>query len=85
MEHCSWAIESGWTWTGASTTTKDTWTEIWGDGADAAVENIGAAIKSFEIKIYINTITLKQLLIIFRRTRSALERWTVYCFIGIEQ
>ena len=44
MENCSWAIESGWTWIGGSTTTKDTWTEIWGYGADAAAENDGAII-----------------------------------------
>ena len=37
MQNRAWAIESGWSWTGGSTTTKDTWTEIWGDGADAAV------------------------------------------------
>ena len=43
IENYSWAIESRWTWTGGSTTTKDTWTEIWGD---AAVENIGAAISN---------------------------------------
>ena len=27
-----WSIESGWTWAGWSFSTKDTWTEIWGDG-----------------------------------------------------
>ena len=27
-----WAKESGWTWSGGTTTTKDVWTEIWGDG-----------------------------------------------------
>ena len=27
-----WSIESGWTWSGGSTTSLDTWTEIWGDG-----------------------------------------------------
>ena len=44
MENCSWAIESGWTWTGGSTTSKDTWTEIWGDGADAAVKDSAAIV-----------------------------------------
>ena len=43
MENRAWAIESGWTWSGGTTTTKDTWTEIWGDGADSAVKD-GAAI-----------------------------------------
>ena len=38
-------IESRWTWSGGTTTSKDTWTEIWGDEANAAVENDGAAIK----------------------------------------
>ena len=28
----TWTIESGWTWSGGSATSKDTWTEIWGDG-----------------------------------------------------
>ena len=27
----SWAIETGWAWSGGSITTKDTWVEIWGD------------------------------------------------------
>ena len=33
-ENRVWAIESGWTWSGGTTTSKDTWTEIWGDGVD---------------------------------------------------
>ena len=49
MENCSWAIESGWTWTGGSTTTKDTWAEIWGDEADASAENDGAIISNKEV------------------------------------
>ena len=28
----SWLIETGWNWFGGSSTSKDTWTEIWGDG-----------------------------------------------------
>ena len=28
----SWAIENGWSWSGGSLTTKDVWTEVWGDG-----------------------------------------------------
>ena len=28
----TWTVESGFTWTGGSSTTKDTWTEICGDG-----------------------------------------------------
>ena len=28
----SWSIESGWVWSGGKSNTKDTWTEIWGDG-----------------------------------------------------
>ena len=28
----SWIIEAGWNWSGGTPTTKDTWTEIWGDG-----------------------------------------------------
>ena len=44
-ENLAWAIESGWTWSGGPTTSKDTWTEIWGDEADAAAKD-GAAIVS---------------------------------------
>ena len=43
MENRAGVIETGWTWTGGSTSSKDTWSEIWGDGAGAAVKN-GAAI-----------------------------------------
>ena len=28
----SWTIEVGWNWSGGTPTTKDTWTEVWGDG-----------------------------------------------------
>ena len=28
----SWSIETGWRWSGGNSKTKDTWTEIWGDG-----------------------------------------------------
>ena len=28
----SWTIEVGWSWSGGTSTAKDTWTEIWGDG-----------------------------------------------------
>ena len=44
MENRAGAIESWWTWTGGSTTSKDTWTEIWGDGADAAVKDDAAIV-----------------------------------------
>ena len=43
MENCTWAIETSCTWSGGNSSTKDTWTEIWGDGADAAVKD-GATI-----------------------------------------
>ena len=44
MENHVGAIESGWTWNGGSTTSKDTWTMIWGDGADAAVKDDAAIV-----------------------------------------
>jgi cysteine-rich repeat protein len=28
----SWNVEFGWSWTGGSTTTQDSWSDIWGDG-----------------------------------------------------
>ena len=49
MENSEGAIETGWTWTGVSISSKDICTEIWGDGAGAAVKD-GAAVV-FEYKI----------------------------------
>ena len=55
----AWTIEQGYTWTGGTPANKDTWTEIWGDGADAAAKD-GAAIvilvtiDFFNKKIFIN-------------------------------
>ena len=39
MENYVGAAETGWTWSGCSSLTKDTCSEIWGDGADAAVKD----------------------------------------------
>ena len=50
MENRAGAIETGWTWTGGSTSSKDRWSEIWGDGAGAAAENIDIAILNFKKK-----------------------------------
>ena len=44
-ENRAWAIESGWTWSGGTTPSKDTWTEIWGDRIDAAVKDDAAIVK----------------------------------------
>ena len=44
MENRAGAIEAGWTWTGGSTSSKDTWSEIRGDGADAAVKDCAAVV-----------------------------------------
>ena len=43
MKNRAWAIESGWSCSWGNSSTKDTWTEIWGDGEGAAVKD-GAAI-----------------------------------------
>ena len=43
MENCAGMAETGWVWTGGSTSSKDTCSEIWGDVIDAAVKD-GAAI-----------------------------------------
>ena len=43
MENRAGAVKAGWTWIGGSSTSKDTWSEICGDGVDAAVKD-GAAI-----------------------------------------
>ena len=45
MENHSFVVETGFKWEGGSPTKRDTWTEIWGDGIDAAVKD-GAAIVS---------------------------------------
>ena len=43
MENHAWRAEAGWTCSGGTPTSSDTYTEIWGDGADAADKD-GAAI-----------------------------------------
>ena len=41
----SWMkTEIGWTWTRGSTTTKDTWTETWGDEEHAVVKDGADAV-----------------------------------------
>ena len=42
-ENHSFVVKTGFKWEGGSPTKRDTWTEIWGDGIDAAVKD-GAAI-----------------------------------------
>ena len=55
MENLAGAIETGWTWTGGSTSSKDTWSEIWGDGAAAAFKDGAAVVKEWlRLKIEIN-------------------------------
>ena len=44
MENRAGAVETGWTWTGGSISSKDICTEIWGDGAGAAVKDGAAAV-----------------------------------------
>ena len=44
MDNRAGAIETGWTWTGGSTCSKDTWSEIWGDGTGAAVKDDAAVV-----------------------------------------
>ena len=45
MENCVGEAETGWIWTGGSTSSKDTCSEICGNGIDAAVKD-GTAIVS---------------------------------------
>ena len=52
-ENRAWAIESGWTWSGRTTTSKDTWTEIWGDWAEATVKDDPAIVIKIFLKIKI--------------------------------
>ena len=51
-ENRAGVIETGWTWTGGSSTTKDIWTEIWGDGIEAAVKDGGAIVYYFLINYF---------------------------------
>ena len=53
MQNLAWAIESEFSWTGLSTTTKDTWTEIWGDGAGAAVKDDTAIVFIFSLPLFL--------------------------------
>ena len=53
MENRAGTVEAGWTWAGGSSTSKDTWSEICGDGVDAAVKD-SAAIVIKEIRQLIN-------------------------------
>ena len=50
MENRAGAVETGWTWTGGSSSSKDTCAEICGDGGDADVKD-GAAIVNYWISI----------------------------------
>ena len=54
MENRAGTIETGWTWSGGNSSTKDTWAEIWGDGAGAAVKDDAAVVilLNFASKIY---------------------------------
>ena len=51
MQNSESAIEIVWTLTGVSTTTKDSWIEIWGDGADVAMKEGAAVVDNIKSKI----------------------------------
>ena len=40
MEKFTWKTETGWVWFSETTTTKDTWTEIWGNRGGVDAEDI---------------------------------------------
>ena len=44
MENHSFVVETGFKWEGGSPTKRDTWTEIWSDGIDAAVKDSAAIV-----------------------------------------
>ena len=52
MEYRSFVIETGFKWEGGSPTKRDTWTEIRGDGIDAAVKD-GAARVIEKLALYL--------------------------------
>ena len=45
MWNVAWKVETGWNWTGGTTSSKDTRTEIWGDEAGAAVKKDAAVVR----------------------------------------
>ena len=51
IQNLALKAESGWTWTGGSTTSKVTWTEIWGDGENAAIKDDTAIVFSVDEKV----------------------------------
>ena len=44
QEFWIWTIESGWSWSGCSTTSADSWIDICGDGEGAAVKDDAAKV-----------------------------------------
>ena len=44
QEFWIWTIESGWSWSGSSTTSADSWIDICGDGEGAAVKDDAAIV-----------------------------------------
>ena len=51
MENCVGAAETWWVWTGGSTSSKDTCSEIWGDGIDAAVKDGAAIVRTLQLRV----------------------------------
>ena len=58
MENRTGTVEAGWAWTGGSSTSKDTWSEICGDGVDAAVKDGAAIVKGFNFAINMKYFTI---------------------------
>ena len=44
QEFWIWTIESGWSWSGCSTTSADSWIDSCGDGENAAVKDDAAIV-----------------------------------------
>ena len=58
QEFWIWTIESGWSWSGCSTTSADSWIDICGDGEGAAVKDDATIV--FKLSLYHKTITMKR-------------------------
>ena len=44
MQNLAWAIKSGWSWSGGSTTSADSWIDICGNREGAAVKDDAAVV-----------------------------------------
>ena len=54
IENCVGTAETGCVWTGGSTSSEDTCSEIWGDGIDAVVKDGAVIVINNQRRFYSN-------------------------------